>query len=79
MVWLSENCVRVPLVLLLIRLREFCDAATARLAMLLAACAGTSSDDIERRQWMRLQVARWRAEGVHELMGSALWRIREPP
>mmetsp|Transcript_64456 Transcript_64456/g.119910 ORF Transcript_64456/g.119910 Transcript_64456/m.119910 type:complete len:668 (-) Transcript_64456:77-2080(-) len=46
-----------------------------RLAMLLAACAGTSSDDLERRQWMRLQVARWRAEGVHELMGSALWRI----
>eukprot|EP00403_Amphidinium_massartii_P030414 CAMPEP_0178407530 /NCGR_PEP_ID=MMETSP0689_2-20121128/19476_1 /TAXON_ID=160604 /ORGANISM="Amphidinium massartii, Strain CS-259" /LENGTH=655 /DNA_ID=CAMNT_0020028607 /DNA_START=49 /DNA_END=2013 /DNA_ORIENTATION=- len=46
-----------------------------RLSMLLAACAGASSQDPERRQWMKLQVARWRAEGVQDLMGPELWRI----
>mmetsp|Transcript_59311 Transcript_59311/g.167032 ORF Transcript_59311/g.167032 Transcript_59311/m.167032 type:complete len:768 (-) Transcript_59311:53-2356(-) len=46
-----------------------------RLSAIIASCGGTSTPCMERRQWLRRQVEEWRTDGVHELMGPALWRI----
>mmetsp|Transcript_79492 Transcript_79492/g.219880 ORF Transcript_79492/g.219880 Transcript_79492/m.219880 type:complete len:787 (-) Transcript_79492:104-2464(-) len=46
-----------------------------RLAAVVASCGGASTTGRERRRWLRQQVIEWRSQGVHELMGTSIWRI----